>query len=128
MTEPDSSPSEAAFVEAARAEAVARGSDAISAEHLLLVALATPEADAALRNAGVSPADLRQRVEAGLRAGKGGATPDALALSSQGRRLAAAAEREAAARNEAAGTRHLLVAAFAEPRGSLARAMADLGV
>jgi Ca2+:H+ antiporter len=128
LTEPDSSPSEAAFVEAARAEAVARGSDAISAEHLLLVALATPEADAALRNAGVSPADLRQRVEAGLRAGKGGATPDALALSSQGRRLAAAAEREAAARNEAAGIRHLLVAAFAEPRGSLARAMADLGV
>ena len=128
MTEPGGSPSEAAFVEAARAEAVARGSDAISAEHLLLVALATSEADAALQSAGVSPAELRQRVEAGLRPGKGEATPDALALSSQGRRLAAAAEREAAARNEPAGTSHLLVAAFAEPRGSLARAMADLGV
>jgi Ca2+:H+ antiporter len=128
LTEQGGSPSEAALVEAARAEAVARGSDAISAEHLLLVALATPEAYAALRSAGVSPADLLQRVEAGLRAGRGDTPPDALVLSSQARRLAAAAEREAAARNEPASTRHLLVAAFAEPRGSLARAMADLGV
>lgn len=128
MTEPGGSPSEAAFVDAARAEAVARGSDAISAEHLLLVALATPEADAALRNAGVAPADLRQRVEAGLRAGKGDTPPDALQLSSQGRRLAAAAEREATGRSEPVAASHLLVAAFAEPRGSLARAMADLGV
>lgn len=107
---------------------MARGSDAISAEHLLLVALATPEADAALQHAGVAPADLRQRIEAGLRAGKGESPQDALTLSSQARRLAAATEREAAARDEAVGTRHLLVAAFAEPRGSLARAMADLGV
>ena len=128
MTEPGGSLSEAGFVEAARAEAVARGSDAISAEHLLLVALATPEAEAALRNAGVSSPELRQRVEAGVRAGKGDTTPDALQLSSQGRRLAAAAEREATARNEAPGTGHLLVAAFTEPRGSLARALADLGV
>ncbi|HET7603192.1 MAG TPA: calcium/proton exchanger [Gemmatimonadales bacterium] len=128
MTEPGSSPSEAALVEAARAEAVARGSDAISAEHLLLVALATPEAEAALTSAGIAPSELRQRVEAGLRAGKGETPPEALALSSQGRRLAAAAEREAAARSEPASTSHLLLAAFAEPRGSLARALADLGV
>jgi Ca2+:H+ antiporter len=128
LTEPGGSPSEAAIVEAARAEAVARGSDAISAEHLLLVALATPEAEATLRSAGVAPSDLRQRVEAGLRAGKGDTPPGALTLSSQGRRLAAAAEREATARGEPATTSHLLVAAFAEPRGSLARALADLGV
>ncbi len=127
MTEPPGGPAELAFLEAARTEAVARGSDAITAEHLLLVALATPAAEAAVRSAGVAVEDLRERIQAGIRPGKSPPPEGELVLSSQGRRLAAAATREATGRATEPDTTHLLIAAFAEPRGSLAKVLGDLG-
>lgn len=117
-----------AVLDSARADAAARGSDAIAAEHLMLAAMASPVALEAFRVASVSPEELRQRVEAGIRAGKGEKSPDELALSSQGRRLASAAEREAAGRGAEVAAEHFLIAAFAEPRGSLARALSELQV
>lgn len=94
----------------------------------MLAAMASPVALEAFRVASVSPEELRQRVEAGIRAGKGEKSPDELALSSQGRRLASAAEREAAGRGAEVAAEHFLIAAFAEPRGSLARALSELQV
>ena len=127
MPEPSVNPGLAGLLEAARSDAAARGSDAIGAEHLLLAALGLPVAQQALSAAGVSSEDLRSRIEGGIRAGKGGVSADELVLSSQGRRLAQAAEREAQLRTADAGPEHLLIAAFAEPRGSLARALSEVG-
>lgn len=90
--------------------------------------MASPVAEVAFRTAGVAPDELRQRVEAGIRAGRGEKPVEELGFSSQGRRLVAAAEREAEARGSAVGAEHYLIAAFAEPRGSLARALTELQV
>ena len=128
MSDPAAGQRAVAVLDSARADAAARGSDAIAAEHLMLAAMASPVALEAFRVASVSPEELRQRVEAGIRAGKGEKSPDELALSSQGRRLASAAEREAAGRGAEVAAEHFLIAAFAEPRGSLARALSELQV
>jgi len=128
LSDPAAGQRAVAVLDSARADAAARGSDAIAAEHLMLAAMASPVALEAFRVASVSPEELRQRVEAGIRAGKGEKSPDELALSSQGRRLASAAEREAAGRGAEVAAEHFLIAAFAEPRGSLARALSELQV
>ena len=127
MPEPSVNPGLAGLLEVARSDAAARGSDAIGAEHLLLAALGLPVAQQALSAAGVASEDLRGRIEGGIRMGKGGVSADELVLSSQGRRLTQAAEREAQLRKADAGPEHLLIAAFAEPRGSLARALSEAG-
>lgn len=128
MSDPAAGQRVVAVLDSARADAAARGSDAIAAEHLMLAAMASPVALEAFRTASVSPEELRQRVEAGIRAGKGEKSPEELALSSQGRRLASAAEREAAGRGAEVAAEHFLIAAFTEPRGSLARALSELQV
>jgi Ca2+:H+ antiporter len=127
LTEPAAGQGDA-LVGRARALAAERGHDAIASEHLLLVALASPAGEAALQQAGIAPDALRDRLVAGIKPGRTAAAEGELALSSQARRLIAAAGREASGRQSEPAAEHYLVAAFAEPRGSLARALSELQV
>jgi Ca2+:H+ antiporter len=127
LTEPAAGQGDA-LVGRARALAAERGHDAVASEHLLLVALASPAGEAALQQAGIAADALQEKLITAIRPGRTAATEGELALSSQARRLITAAEREAAGRQNVLGAEHYLVAAFAEPRGSLARALSELEV
>ncbi len=118
---------------AAAAEARRLGSGAMGSEHILLALLREP-AGAALFTALGIPADTAaERLGSASRRPKGrGAedpAPDAdPAPTSHARRLLDLAGREARRRGSEMTAEHLLLAAFHEPRGSLARLLAEAGV
>jgi len=129
MTGPTAGEGAERLLEEAKAEAEQTGSDVIGAEHILLRAAADPVADTALRALGMTPDAARERLLAGVRKGRGRAEGEELVLSSHARRLLESAAAEARRRGTGAvGAEHLLLAAFRDPRGTVARMLNDGGV
>ena len=129
MTGPIAGEGAERLLEGARAEAEQMGSDVIGAEHILLRATADPVADTAFRALGITPEAARERLVAGVRKGRGRAEGEELVLTSHARRLVEAASAEAKRRGAGeVGAEHLLLAAFRDPRGTVARMLNDGGV
>ena len=129
MTGPAAGEGAERLLEEAKAEAEQSGSDVIGAEHILLRAAADPVADTAFRALGMAPDAARERLLAGVRKGRGRAEGEDLVLSSHARRLLDSAAAEAQRRGAGTvGAEHLLLAAFRDPRGTVARMLNDGGV
>ncbi|HET8622747.1 MAG TPA: calcium/proton exchanger [Gemmatimonadales bacterium] len=116
-------------LDGARAVALRLGHDAIGTEHLLLSLLDDPRIAEAYSAAGLPVATARQRLEAGgrkrkPRAGETVGGSD-LPYTSHAKRLIELATREAHRHNTGLAAEHLAVAALEEPRGALARVLAD---
>ena len=131
--DPAGTPEEAAQVlAAARGEAERLESGAIGAEHLLLAALTQAETSAALSELGIDENTLRQRLEASARKGRPRSEPESaepLGLTSHARRLVESAAKESRGRGASeVSLVHVGTAAFADPRGVLARTFADAGI
>jgi Ca2+:H+ antiporter len=118
---------------AATAEARRLGSDAVGAEHILLSLLQEAPTTALFDTLGIAPATAAERLTSGSRRPRtrAGDEPPAereLAYTSHARRLLDLATREAAERNSDLTAEHLLLAAFHEPRGALAKLLAEAAV
>ena len=100
------------------------GHDAIGAEHLVLSLLREGPAAASARRAGLDPAACSADWRPPADREPGSAEP--LQYTSHAKRLIENATREARA-HAALGAEHLLSAAVKEPRGVLARLLADAG-
>ncbi len=115
----------------AREEAARLGHDVVGAEHLLLgVLLSSDLAGQLVGTLGIDRERAAERLASGQRRvrPRGEPAEGGLPLSSHARRLLDAARRDAAARGTSVEDAHLLVAAFAEPRGTLASILHDAGV
>ena len=133
MTAPGRSLAASRVLEAAAAEARRRGSDAVGAEHILLSLLQEEPTTALLDALGIAPATAAERLAAGsrrprARGGDEGPAERELAYTSHARRLLDLATREASQRNADLAAEHLLLAAFHEPRGALAKLLAEAAV
>jgi Ca2+:H+ antiporter len=129
MTEPIAGEGAERLLDGAKAEAERMGSDVIGAEHILLRAAADPVAATAFRALGIAPEAARERLLAGVRKGRGRAEGEELVLTSHARRLVEAASAEAKRRGASeVGAEHLLLAAFRDPRGTVARLLNDGGI
>lgn len=118
---------------AAAEEAEELGSDAIGAEHILLGLLRDERGASLFTTLGIPPAAAAERLKAGSRkgrrtAGADGAVTGPRQQTSHARRLLEVAAREAQARQSSMTADHLLLAALQEPRGTLARLLAESGV
>lgn len=115
----------------AREEAGRLGHEVVGAEVLLMgLFLTSRSADAACQALGLSRDELVSRLEAGQKRIRSRSEhPDGLLpLSSHARRLLDSAAREATERGVNVSDEHLVVAALVEPRGTLARVLADRGI
>jgi Ca2+:H+ antiporter len=126
-------PDAARILAAAAGEARRLGSGAMGSEHLLLALLQEPEGAALFSALGIPTDTAAERLGAAARRPRGrgaeeAAADAALAPTSHARRVLDLAGREATRRGSAVTAEHLLLAAFHEPRGSLARLLADAGV
>jgi Ca2+:H+ antiporter len=112
----------------ARDEARRLGHDSIGAEHILL-ALLRPggTGEPMLRRLGLEPEQVRARLEAGGRRGRPRRSGEELAHTSHARRLIEAASRDAREAGVELSAEHLFLAALREPRGAMARILADGG-
>ena len=138
MTAPDLSPAAERVLAAAGEAARQLGSDALGGEHILLGLLREDRTSALFQSLGIAPELAAERLAAGSRKPRprtpstdDGATappPTELAPTSHARRLLELATREARERNAPVGPEHLLLAAFHEPRGALARLFAEAAV
>lgn len=133
MTAPGRSLAASRVLAAAAAEARRLGSDAVGAEHILLSLLQEEPTTALLDTLGIAPATAAERLASGSRRPRtrGGDEPPAereLAYTSHARRLLDLATREAAERKSDLTAEHLLLAAFHEPRGALAKLLAEAAV
>ena len=127
MTAHTLSPTAQRALDGARAEAMRLGHDAIGAEHLVLSLLREgPAAAEALAALGLDPGAVQRRLETAGRPRTREST-EPLQYTSHAKRLIENATREARAHNTALGAEHLLSAAVKEPRGVLARLLADAG-
>ncbi len=127
MTAHTLSPTAQRALDGARAEAIRLGHDAIGAEHLVLSLLREgPAAAEALAALGLDPAAVQRRLEAAGRP-RARESTEPLQYTSHAKRLIENATREARVHNTALGAEHLLSAAVKEPRGVLARLLADAG-
>ena len=115
-------------LDGARAEAERLGSDAIGAEHILLNVASEEPGASVFAALGVPPDGVRERLASGIRKGRKRAEGEDLALTSHARRLLDQAGREAKARGSDLGAEHLLLAAFQDPRGAVAKLLNDAGV
>jgi Ca2+:H+ antiporter len=114
-------------LDGARAEATRLGHDAIGAEHMMLSLLREGSAAAtALSARGLEPAGVARRLETAGRARAPGSI-EPLEYTSHAKRLIENATREARAQGSALSAEHLLSAALREPRGPLARMLAEAG-
>ena len=121
------SPSARRVLDGAREEATRLGHDAIGVEHVVLSLLEDDATAPAFTTLGLEAAVVRRRLEAaGRPRARGSAEP--LQYTSHAKRLIEVATREARAQGGALGAEHLLVAAVQEPRGPLARLLADAGI
>ncbi len=127
MTAPTLSPSAQRALDGARAEARRLGHDAIGVEHVVLSLLNDGTAASAFTALGLEPGAARQRLEAAGRV-RVRESAEPLQYTSHAKRLIEVATRDALAQSAALGAEHLLVAAMQEPRGPLARLLADAGV
>jgi YedE family putative selenium metabolism protein len=118
---------------AAAVEARRLGSDAVGAEHILLSLLQEEPTTALLDALGIAPATAAERLASGSRRPRTRGGDDApaereLAYTSHARRLLDLATREATERKSDLAAEHLLLAAFHEPRGALAKLLAEAAV
>jgi len=121
------SPSARRVLDGAREQATRLGHDAIGVEHVVLSLLEDDATAPAFTTLGLEAAVVRRRLEAaGRPRARGSAEP--LQYTSHAKRLIEVATREARAEGGALGAEHLLVAAVQEPRGPLARLLADAGI
>ena len=105
------------------------GHDAIGAEHIVLSLLRDGDSAASAFTAlGLSPATIRVRLEAAGRRGRSKASSEQLQYTSHAKRLIELATRGARSKGGPLAAEHLLAAALEEPRGPLARLLADAGV
>lgn len=133
MTAPGRSQAASRVLDAAAAEARRLGSDAVGAEHILLSLLQEEPTTALLDALGIAPATAAERLASGSRRPRTRGGEDApaereLAYTSHARRLLDLATREAAERKADLAAEHLLLAAFHEPRGALAKLLAEAAV
>jgi Ca2+:H+ antiporter len=132
------SPAAERVLVAAGEEARRLGSDAIGGEHILLGLLREERTSALFQSLGIAPELAADRLAAGSRKPRSrppsadddetAAAPSPLAPTSHARRLLDLATREARQRNAPVGPEHLLLAAFHEPRGALAKLFAEAAV
>jgi Ca2+:H+ antiporter len=115
-------------LDGARAEAERLGSDAIGAEHILLNVASEEPGASVFAALGVPSDGVRERLASGIRKGRKRAEGEDLVLTSHARRLLDQAGREAKARGSELGAEHLLLAAFQDPRGTVAKLLNDAGV
>ncbi|HEU4829090.1 MAG TPA: calcium/proton exchanger [Gemmatimonadales bacterium] len=122
-------PSAQRALDGAKSEAERLGSEAIGAEHILLRVTADEPALSVFRAIGLDQNLVRERLELGARKGKPrGAEAGELLLTSHARRLLEVATNEARQRGSVLGAEHFLLAAFSEPRGTVARLLNEAGV
>jgi Ca2+:H+ antiporter len=122
-------PSAQRALDGATSEAERLGSEAIGAEHILLRVTADEPATSVFRAIGLDPNLVRERLELGARKGKArGAEAGELLLTSHARRLLEVATTEARQRGSELGAEHFLLAAFSEPRGTVARLLNESGI
>ncbi len=122
-------PSAQRALDGAKSEAERLGSEAIGAEHILLRVTADEPAVSVFRALGLDERLVRERLEAGARKGKPrGAESGELLLTSHARRLLEVATTEARQRGTELAAEHFLLAAFSEPRGTVARLLNESGV
>ena len=115
-------------LDGARAEAERMGSDAIGAEHILLRVVSEDPGTGIFSALGLPPDGVRERLAAGIRKGRKRAEGEELTLTSHARRLLELGTREAKARGSDLAAEHLLLAAFQDPRGAVARLLNEAGV
>ncbi len=113
----------------ASAEARRLGHESVGAEHILL-ALLRPEGPGAplLARLGLDPAQVRARLEAGGRRGRGKGVGEELPYTSHAKRLIENASKEAREAGTSLTAEHLLLAALHEPRGVMTRILTDSGI
>jgi Ca2+:H+ antiporter len=113
----------------AREEALRLGHQSIGAEHILL-ALLRPggTAEPVLRRIGLSPAEVRARLEAGGRRGRARRAGEEPTHTSHAKRLIEIASKEAREAGSELTPEHLLLAALHEPRGAMARILSDADI
>jgi Ca2+:H+ antiporter len=122
------SPSAQRVLDGARQEATRLGHDAIGAEHIVLSLLRDGDSAAKTFTAlGLNPSAVRERLEAAGRRARGKASSDQLQYTSHAKRLIELATRGARSQGGPLAAEHLLAAAIEEPRGPLARLLADAG-
>lgn len=114
----------------AREEAVRLGRDAIGAEHIVLQLLRDDRMAGALQAAGLDPRLLRERLEAGGRRARARnhRSSGSLAYTSHAKRLIEVATRIARDHGGPLMAEHLLLAALQEPRGTMAKLLAEAEV
>jgi Ca2+:H+ antiporter len=113
----------------ARAEAIRLEHDAIGAEHLVLALLGPDGAGTAvLRRLGADEAQVRQRLESGGRRGRPRDGTGELTYTSHAKRLIEASTKDARESGATLSADHLLRAALLEPRGTLAKILAEAGI
>ena len=128
MTAHTLSPSAQRVLDGARQEAARLGHDAIGAEHIVLSLLRDGDSAAkAFTALGLTPSAVRERLEAAGRRARGKPSSDQLQYTSHAKRLIELATRGARSQGGPLGAEHLLAAAIEEPRGPLARLLADAG-
>ena len=136
MTAPALGPAAERVLATATDEARRLGSDAIGAEHILLGLLREAPTSALFTSLGIAPDLAADRLAAGSRKPRQrtptpddeAAAPAELVPTSHARRLLDLAAREARQRKAEVGPEHLLLAAFHEPRGALAKLLAEAAV
>lgn len=115
-------------LEAARAEAVRLGHDAIGAEHIVLAVLGSESGElAVLSRLGLDPDRVRSRLEAGGRRGRTRDGAEELAYTTHAKRLLEMASKSAREAGTELTPRHLLLAALLEPRGTMGKLLAAAG-
>jgi Ca2+:H+ antiporter len=123
------SPSAQRVLDGARLEATRLGHDAIGVEHVVLSLLRDGDATAnAFTSLGLSPTMVRERLEAAGRRARNTGNGDELQYTSHAKRLIELATRGARTQGGPLDAEHLLAAALEEPRGPLARLLADSGI
>lgn len=125
MTAPQASDSARQVLDGARAEAVRLGQEFVGAEHIVLGLLAAEPGARLFRELGLDPALVRERVEAGSRRARSRSGGGEMAYTTHAKRLIDIATREARERGTPLTAELLLLGALEQPRGALARILAD---
>lgn len=100
----------------------------MGAEHIVLALLrAGAPGPALLERLGLDVGRVRQRLEASGRRGRSRDAGEELAYTSHAKRLIEAASKEAREAGTGLTAEHLLLAALLEPRGALAKLLAEVG-
>jgi Ca2+:H+ antiporter len=116
-------------LENARTEAVRLGHDSIGAEHIVLGLLrGESPAEALFVRLGLDVGVVQKRLESSGRRRQARNTNEELVYTSHAKRLIEVASKEARESGTALSAEHLLLAALQEPRGTVAKILAEAGI